>query len=136
MSTKIFVNLPVRDLEKSRAFFSSLGYSFDAQFSDENAACLVISDDIFAMLLVEPYFRTFTKREVADSRTTTEAIIALSAESRAQVDDLADRALAAGGEPAGDPQDHGFMYGRGFYDLDGHHWEFMWMDPSAVEQQG
>lgn len=135
MSTKIFVNLPVQDLEQSRAFFSSLGYSFDAQFSDENAACLVISDDIFAMLLVEPYFRTFTKKDVADSRTTTEAIIALSAESRAQVDDLADRALAAGGEAAGDPQDHGFMYGRGFYDLDGHHWEVMWMDPSAVEQQ-
>ncbi|SCK40057.1 VOC family protein [Streptomyces sp. WMMB 322] len=135
MSQKIFVNLPVKDLAKARDFFSRLGYSFNPQFSDENAACLVISDDIFAMLLTEPFFKSFTKKEIADARTSTETMIALSAESRAAVDELADKALAAGGSPAGEPQDHGFMYGRSFYDLDGHHWEVVWMDPSAVEQQ-
>lgn len=135
MSTKIFVNLPVKDLAKSRDFFSQLGYGFNAQFSDENAACLVISEDIFVMLLTEPFFKSFTKKDIADSRTSTEAMIALSAESRAQVDDLCDKALAAGGSPAGDPQDHGFMYGRSFYDLDDHHWEVVWMDPAAIEQQ-
>jgi uncharacterized protein len=136
MSTKIFVNLPVKDLDKSREFFTQLGYSFNPQFSDENAACLVISDDIFAMLLLEPFFKSFTKKEIADSRTTTETMIALSAESRAQVDDLADRALAAGGQVAGETQDHGFMYGRSFYDLDDHHWEVVWMDPSAIGEAG
>ncbi|WP_314172396.1 VOC family protein [Streptomyces winkii] len=135
MSTKIFVNLPVKDLAKSRDFFSRLGYSFNPQFSDENSACLVISDDIFAMLLTEPFFKTFTKKEIADSRTSTEAMIALSADSRADVDELADKALAAGGRAAGDPQDHGFMYGRSFYDLDDHHWEVLWMDPAVIEQQ-
>lgn len=134
MSTKIFVNLPVNDLEKSKEFFTRLGYSFNPQFSDENAACLVISDEIFAMLLVEPFFKSFTKKEIADSRTSTEVMIALSAESREQVDDLTDKALAAGGQPAGDPQDHGFMYGRSFYDLDDHHWEVVWMDPAAAQQ--
>ncbi|WP_181767482.1 VOC family protein [Streptomyces albidus (ex Kaewkla and Franco 2022)] len=136
MSTKIFVNLPVNDLEKSKEFFTRLGYSFNPQFSDVNAACLVISDEIFAMLLVEPFFKSFTKKEIADSRTSTEVMIALSAESREQVDDLTDKALAAGGQPAGDPQDHGFMYGRSFYDLDDHHWEVVWMDPAAAAQQG
>jgi len=135
MSQKIFVNLPVKDLAKSREFFSRLGYSFNAQFSDENAACLVISDDIFAMLLREPFFKSFTKKEIADSRTSTETMIALSADSRARVDELTDKALAAGGTPAGETQDHGFMYGRAFYDLDGHHWEVVWMDPAAIEQQ-
>ena len=135
MSAKIFVNLPVKDLAKSREFFSQLGYGFNAQFSDENAACLVISDDIFAMLLTEPFFKSFTKKDVADARTSTEAMIALSAESRAQVDELADKALAAGGSPATDPQDHGFMYARSFYDPDDHHWEVVWMDPAAIEQQ-
>jgi len=136
MSTKIFVNLPVKDLAKSKEFFSRLGYSFNPQFSDENAVCLVISDDIFAMLLTEPFFKSFTKKEIADSRTSTETMIALSAEGRAEVDELADKALAAGGQPAGDPQDYGFMYSRSFYDLDDHHWEVVWMDMSAVEQQG
>jgi uncharacterized protein len=135
MSRKIFVNLPVKDLAKSRDFFSRLGYSFNPQFSDENAACLVISEDIFAMLLTEPFFKSFTKKQVADSRTSTEVMIALSADSRAEVDELADKALAAGGRAAGDPIDQGFMYGRSFYDLDDHHWEVVWMDPAAIEQQ-
>ncbi|SCK18725.1 hypothetical protein H181DRAFT_01314 [Streptomyces sp. WMMB 714] len=135
MSTKIFVNLPVQDLAKSRDFFTQLGYSFDPQFSDDNAICLVISDDIFAMLLLEPFFKSFTKKEVADARTSTETMIALSAESRAEVDEQADKALAAGGRPAGDPQDYGFMYSRSFYDLDEHHWEVVWMDLEAAAQQ-
>ena len=135
MSTKIFVNLPVKDLARSRDFFSQLGYGFDDRFSDENAACLVISDDIFAMLLTEPFFKSFTKKEVADASTSTETMIALSADSRAQVDELADKALAAGGSFATDPQDHGFMYARSFYDPDDHHWEVVWMDPAAIEQQ-
>ncbi|OEU88039.1 hypothetical protein DB35_16445 [Streptomyces abyssalis] len=136
MSKKIFVNLAVKDLAKSRDFFSQLGYSFNPQFSDENAACLVISDDIFAMLLTEPFFKSFTKKEIADAGTGTEVMLALSADSRAEVDELADKALAAGGRAAGDPQDHGFMYGRSFYDLDEHHWEVVWMDPAAMEGQG
>ncbi|WP_059011383.1 VOC family protein [Streptomyces specialis] len=131
--TMIFVNLPVKDLERSKEFFGKLGYSFNPQFSDENAACLVISDTIFAMLLVEPFFRTFTKKEIADTSATTSAIVALSAESREQVDDMVDRALAAGGQPAMETQDQGFMYGRGFLDPDGHQWEFVWMDPAAVQ---
>lgn len=136
MSTKIFVNLPVRDLEKSKAFFAALGYSFNPQFTDENAASMVISEDIYAMLLVEPFFKTFTKKEIADADKTTEVIVALSVESRERVDELADAALAAGGQPANDTTDQGFMYGRSFADLDGHIWEVVWMDPAAVEGQG
>lgn len=136
MSTKIFVNLPVKDLERSRAFFSALGYSFNEQFTDENATCLVISDDIFAMLLVEPFFKTFTTKEVADTSSSAEAIIALSADSRAAVDELADRALAAGGKPSMEPSDMGFMYGRSFQDPDGHLWEVIWMDPAGMPDEG
>ncbi|WP_158888223.1 VOC family protein [Amycolatopsis anabasis] len=134
MSTKIFVNLPVADLAKSREFFTKLGYTFNEQFSDENAASLVISEHIHAMLLVQPFFQTFTKKEIVDADKATEAIVCLSAESREQVDELVDAALAAGARPANDPQDHGFMYGRSFYDLDGHHWEYMWMDPAAAQE--
>jgi uncharacterized protein len=136
MSTKIFVNLPVKDLDRSKAFFAELGYTFNEQFTDENAACLVISDDIFAMLLVEPFFKTFTTKEVSDTSTTAEAIIALSADSRAAVDELADRALAAGGKPSMEPSDLGFMYGRSFQDLDGHLWEVVWMDPAGMPAEG
>lgn len=132
MPTMIFVNLPVKDLDKSREFFGKLGYSFNDQFSDENAACLVISDTIFAMLLVEPFFQTFTKKQIADSASSTEVLIGLSAESREQVDELVDSALEAGGRVANDTNDQGFMYGRSFEDLDGHIWEVMWMDPKAV----
>ncbi|MGW7366579.1 VOC family protein [Streptomyces sp. NPDC054841] len=132
MSQMIFVNLPVKDLEKSKAFWSKLGYSFNPQFSDEKTACLVFSDTIFAMLLTEPRFKDFTKKDIADAAATTEAIIALSAESREKVDELADAALGAGGSPANEPQDHGFMYGRSFQDPDHHIWEVVWMDPKAV----
>ncbi|MGP3970678.1 VOC family protein [Streptomyces sp. 6N223] len=135
MSKKIFVNLPVKDLNRSKAFFKEIGYSFDEQFSDENAACLVISEHIYAMLLVEPFFKTFTTREIVDASSSVEAIIALSADSRGEVDELVDRALAAGGTSPREPQDEGFMYGRSFTDPDGHLWEIIWMDMSAMEGQ-
>jgi predicted lactoylglutathione lyase len=134
MATMIFVNLPVKNLDRSKAFFEALGYSFNPQFTDENAGCLVISDTIFAMLLTEPFFKSFTKKEIADASRSTETMLALSADSRRAVDELADKALAAGGTQAMDPQDQGFMYSRSFYDLDGHYWEAVWMDPAALEQ--
>ncbi|WP_329414119.1 VOC family protein [Streptomyces sp. NBC_00704] len=129
----IFVNLPVNDLDASKKFFTELGYSINPQFSDDNAASVVISDTIVAMLLTRPFYSTFTKKEIADATTTSEVLIALSAPSREKVDELVDRALALGGSPSGETQDHGFMYGRSFDDLDGHTWEIVWMDPSAVE---
>lgn len=135
MSTKIFVNLPVKDLERSKHFFTALGYSFDPQFSDENAACLVISDDIYAMLLVEPFFKSFTKKEIGDATQSTEVILALSADSREAVDELVDKALASGGKPSNETQDQGFMYGRSFQDPDGHLWEIIYMDMSAVPSE-
>jgi predicted lactoylglutathione lyase len=133
MATKIFVNLPVKDLNKSVAFFTKLGFSFNAQFTNENATCMVISEDIFVMLLIEPFFKNFTKKEIADATKTTESIICLSAESRAEVDEMVSRALAAGGAAPNEKQDHGYMYGHGFEDVDGHLWEVMWMDPAAVQ---
>ncbi|MGW7412818.1 VOC family protein [Streptomyces sp. NPDC054863] len=129
----IFLNLPVKDLEASKNFFAKLGYSFNARFSDDRTASMPISESIVVMLLTEPRFKEFTKKEIADSATTTEALIGLSAESRAKVDELCDAALAAGASPSGETQDHGFMYGRSFQDLDGHNWEIIWMDPAAVE---
>ncbi|WP_431043382.1 VOC family protein [Streptomyces sp. P1-3] len=135
MSTKIFVNLPVKDLGKSIGFFEQLGYSFNPQFTDDNAACMVISDDIYAMLLVEPFFKSFTDKEIVDTSKGAEAIVALGVESRERVDELADKALAAGAKPSKEPMDEGFMYGRSFQDLDGHLWEVFYMDPSAVEGQ-
>jgi uncharacterized protein len=131
-SRKIFVNLPVRDLTKSMDFFATLGFEFNRQFTDEKAACMVVSDEGFVMLLSEPFFRTFTKRELCDTATHTEGLFALSCDSRAEVDDLVKKAIAAGGKHAMDPQDHGFMYGWSFYDLDGHHWEVLWMDAAAI----
>jgi uncharacterized protein len=133
MATKIFVNLPVKDLERSKRFFTALGYSFNPQFTDENAGCLVISEDIYAMLLVEPFFKGFTKKEITDSSKSNEVIIALTADSRDDVDRLVDKALAAGGSPSMDTMDQGFMYNRSFKDPDGHLWEVVWMDPSAIQ---
>ncbi|MFC9246376.1 VOC family protein [Streptomyces sp. NPDC057136] len=135
MPQMIFVNLPVKDLETTKGFFGKLGYGFNPQFSDETTACLVISDTIFAMLITEPRFKDFTKKEIADSEKSTEVILCLSAESREKVDELVDTALASGGFPANEPMDHGFMYGRSFQDPDHHLWEVMWMDPAAVEGQ-
>jgi predicted lactoylglutathione lyase len=129
---KIFVNLPVRDLKASRRFFTALGFSFNPQFTDDNAACMIVSDEAFVMLLTEPFFQGFTKRERCDPATHTEALFALSCEKRAEVDDLVSKAIAAGGTHAMDPMDHGFMYVWSFYDLDGHHWEAFWMDPAQA----
>lgn len=133
MTSQIFVNLPVKDLSRSKEFFTRLGYTVNPQFTDENAACLVISEHIYAMLLLEPYFTSFTKKEIPDTSTSAQAILALAADSRAEVDELVGKAIAAGGKAAGDPTDEDYMYGRGFEDLDGHLWELFWMDPSAVE---
>jgi predicted lactoylglutathione lyase len=134
MPTKIFVNLPVKDLEKSKEFFNKLGYSFNPQFTDENAACLVISEDIYAMLVTTDFFKQFTKKEIADASRTTGSIIALSAESREEVNEMLQKALEAGGKESRDPEDQGWMYGRSFDDLDGHQWEFVWMDPDRIEE--
>ena len=130
-SRKLFVNLAVRDLERSKEFFSRLGFDFDPQFTDDKAACMILSDEAFVMLLTEPFFRTFTERELCDTRRQTEGLFALSCESRAEVDQMVKNAIDAGGKRAMDPQDHGFMYAWSFYDLDGHHWEVLWMDPAA-----
>ena len=134
MTQMIFVNLPVKDLETAKGFFGKLGYGFNPQFSDETTACLVISDTIFAMLISEPRFKEFTKKEIADAEKTTEVLIALSAESREKVDELADAALASGGFPANEPMDEGFMYGRSFQDPDHHLWEVIWMDVEAMQE--
>ena len=130
---KIFVNLPVQNLPRTMDFFRSLGYRFNMQFTDENAACLVLGDDIYVMLLGKPFFKGFITNEVADAKQVAEAIISLSVDSRDAADALADKALAAGGSPSKEPSDLGFMYSRSFLDPDGHHWEVFYMDPSHVK---
>lgn len=137
MSTQsrlIFVNVPTRDLSASKRFFRSLGFGFDERFTDDSCACMVVSEQAYVMLLEESRFVDFTTKPIADARACTEAILCVSAESREAVDAFADSALSAGGTPANEPIDHGFMYGRSFHDLDGHLWEVMWMSPEAVEQ--
>ncbi len=134
MATKIFVNLPVKDLTRSVEFFTKLGYKFNPQFTDEKATCMIVGEDIFVMLLVEEFFKTFIKKEIADTAKTTESIICLSANSREEVDEMVNKAVAAGGSIYKEPQDHGFMYGHAYQDLDGHLWEIMWMDPSAINK--
>jgi predicted lactoylglutathione lyase len=135
MTKAIFVNLPVRDLGKSIDFFKKMGFAFNAQFTDENATCMIIGENIFAMLLVEKFFKTFTKKEICDTAKDTEVIVALSAESREKVDQLMVKALAAGGIEPRPAQDHGWMYNRNFQDIDGHLWEIFWMDESAINKQ-
>ena len=135
MSMMTFVNLPVEDLGKAREFFSEIGFAFDPQFTDENATRMIISEDTSVMLAVEPFFETFIEpQEIADTSRSREVIVGLSAESREQVDDLADKAIAAGAQALGEPEDQGFMYMRGFLDLDGHQWSFIHMDMSAVPE--
>ena len=133
MASQIFVNLPVKDLNRSSEFFTKLGYTFNAQFTDENATCMIIGENIFAMLLVEDYFRTFTDREVIDAHRQVEALIALSLDSREAVDEQVAKARAAGGTTPREPQDLGFMYQHAYQDLDGHLWEVFYMDPSFVQ---
>jgi predicted lactoylglutathione lyase len=135
MPTQIFVNLPIKNMERSQAFFKALGYSFNPQFTNEQGACMVVSDTIYVMLLVEPFFQTFTGKPIADAKKSTEVLVCLSCESRAAVDDMVRKAKAAGGTVPRQPQDHGFMYAHGFEDLDGHIWEVMYMDENAVPPQ-
>jgi predicted lactoylglutathione lyase len=129
---KLFLNLPVKDLKRSMEFFGKLGFEFDPHFTNDQGACMPIGEDAYAMLLTEPFFRTFTRRDIADTGRVSEGLYALSCESRAEVDQLVRTALASGGTPAMEPQDQGFMYGWSFCDLDGHHWEVFWMDPKAI----
>lgn len=133
MATQIFVNLPVKELARSVAFFTELGYQFNPQFTDENATCMVVSDTISVMLLVEKFFQTFTTKPVCDATQSTEVLICLSCDSRAAVDDLVRKALAAGGKVPRPPQDQDFMYGHGYEDLDGHIWELVYMAPTAAQ---
>lgn len=135
MATQIFINLAVKDLAKSMEFFTKLGYTFNQQFTDDTAACMVISETIYAMLLTHKKFKEFTPKDIADSTKTTEVMIALSADSKDKVNELVGKAIAAGGTKTREPKDYGFMFERSFNDLDGHIWEVIWMDPAAIPQQ-
>jgi uncharacterized protein len=134
MATKIFVNLPVKDLNKSIEFFTKLGFSFNPKFTDDKTTCMIIGENIFAMLLVEERFKDFTKKTISDAKKNTEVLTALDAESREKVDDIVKKAAEAGGSIYTEPQDHGWMYGHSFADLDGHQWEILYMDETAMPQ--
>jgi predicted lactoylglutathione lyase len=129
---KLFVNIPVNDLQRSIGFFEALGFAFNTQFTDAGATCMLVGEDAYFMLLHKARFAGFSKRPTGDPRRETSALFALTVSSRAEVDDMVKKAVAAGGTHAVDPQDHGFMYAWSFYDLDGHHWEVFWMDPSSI----
>lgn len=135
MATQIFVNLAVKDLKRSMEFFRRLGFTFNSQFTDETAACMVIAGGIYAMLLTHPKFREFTRKEIADATKTTEVLTCLSVDNRAKVDEMVEAALDAGATEAREAMDYGFMYGRSFNDLDGHIWEIIYMDPSSIQQR-
>jgi uncharacterized protein len=129
MATKLFVNLRVKDLTKSVDFFTELGFTFNPEFTDETATCMIVAEDIFVMLLTEEKFKTFTPKPICDATKSTEVLVCLSCDSRQKVDELVRKAVGAGGTTYNKPQDHGFMYGHGFQDLDGHIWELMFMEP-------
>lgn len=131
MAKQLYLNLPVKDLDKSVEFFTALGFSFNPDFTDENATCMIVNDDAFVMLLKEGFFSTFTSKPIADTTGSTEAIMAFSVESRQAVDETVRKALTAGGRPSQEAQDYGFMYNHSFQDPDGHLWEVMWMDPAG-----
>ncbi|MCC8393637.1 VOC family protein [Paraburkholderia sp. MMS20-SJTR3] len=131
MHKQIYVNLPVDNVERSKAFFTALGFGIEPRFSNEHAVSLIVGDNIYAMLLEKPMFQSFTPKPVANAKESTEVLVCLSCESRAEVDALVAKALAAGGRAPREPQDHGFMYGHGFEDLDGHIWELAYMEPNA-----
>lgn len=131
--SKLFVNLPIKDLEASVAFFTKLGFTFNPQFTDDKAACMIVGDDAFVMLLTNEFFETFTKKSLADATLTTEVIVAVSAESKAAVDTMVKAALENGGKESNQLQDQGFMYSWSFKDLDDHLWEVIWMDPATIE---
>jgi hypothetical protein len=132
MAKQIFVNLPVKDLKKSMDFFTKLGFTFNPQFTDDNAACMIIGENIYSMLLMEKFFKGFTKKEISDAKKTTEVLIAIDANSRQEVDDIVNKAVDAGGTIYRDPDDHGWMYSHSFADLDGHQWEVLYMDTNKM----
>ncbi len=134
MATKIFVNLPVKNLNKSIAFFTQLGFTFNPQFTDETATCMIVAEDIFVMLLTEAKFKAFTPKDICDATKYTEVLVCLTTESREQVDEMVRKAVAAGGTTYNEAQEHDFMYGHGFQDLEGHIWELIYMEPEAVNQ--
>ncbi len=134
MASKIFLNLSVKDLKKSIDFFTTLGFSFNPQFTDEHATCMIIGENLFAMLVTEQRFKDFTKKEICNAHKNTEVLIAIDAESREKVDEMVKTAVDAGGSIYMEPQDHGWMYGHSFADLDGHQWEIMYMDENAIPQ--
>ena len=134
VTKQIFVNLPVKDLGKTIEFFKKLGFEFNPQFTDENATCIVVNENIFVMLLVEKFFKTFTQKEICVTTKNTEVIIALSTESREKVDQMLENVIKAGGKESRKPQDHGWMYGRSFEDLNGHLWEIIYMDEKALKE--
>jgi hypothetical protein len=134
MATKIFVNLPVKDLNKSKEFFTKIGFTINSQFTDETAACVVITEDIYAMILTHAKFKEFTPKDISDATKTSEVLTCLSFDSKEKVNEIADKALMAGGSVAKDPMDYGFMFSRSFNDPDGHIWEVIWMDPAAINQ--
>lgn len=133
MSRQLFVNLPIADLKRTVVFFTELGFTFNPKFTDETTTCMIVGEGAFVMLMEQPRYREFSPKEITDTATHSEAIFSISAESREDVDRLAEIALANGGKPFRDPQDMGFMYYRTFQDLDGHQWEVIWMDPAAAE---
>jgi predicted lactoylglutathione lyase len=132
MASKIFINLAVKDLKKSIDFFATLGFSFNPQFTDEQATCMIIGENIFAMLVTEQRFKDFTKKEICNANKNTEVLLAMDAESKEKVDEMVKNAVDAGGSIYMEPQDHGWMYGHSFADLDGHQWEIFYMDESAI----
>ena len=134
MATQVFINFPVKDLNRSIEFFTKLGYTFNPQFTDEKATCMIVSDTIYVMLLVEPFFQSFTKKEICDTAKAVEVSICLSAESKDAVNQIVDKAVAAGATIPDPANDHGWMYQHSFDDLDGHHWEYAWMDPAGPPQ--
>jgi len=135
MAKQIFINLPVKDISKSISFFKKLGFKFNPRFTDDKAACMIIGENIFAMLLLEKFFKTFTKKEIADAKKTTEVLIAIDTKSRKEVNEMIKKAVDAGGSIYNKPQDHGGMYGHSFADLDGHQWEVLYMDETAMPKE-
>jgi predicted lactoylglutathione lyase len=132
MPKKVIINLPVKNLDKSKAFFSSLGLAINPQLTDENATCFVINDQTFVALLSEPHFKAITSKDVAEGSTAKEVLLAIGAETREEVDELVNNAVSAGGSELGEPQDHGWIYGRTFADLDGHQWNIFYMNASEM----
>ncbi|RJQ15692.1 glyoxalase/bleomycin resistance/extradiol dioxygenase family protein [Candidatus Woesearchaeota archaeon] len=135
MAKQIFVNLPVKDLSKTIKFFSTLGFTFNPKFTDKKAACMIIGENIYSMLIVEKFFKTFTPKKISDAKKTTEVLLALAVESRKKVDEIINKAVKAGGKEPRKPQDHGWMYGRSFEDLDGHIWEVFYMNERKMPKR-